>query len=248
MDGSYSRIKDRRPTRASAGRSPLFPAASGASSAAAGGGSASSAQRGASGGADVPASARVRMAWRFLLTAMEDSSAAGTECPATDGIVHAELPRPTARQECPCFHTWKQDTERKALLVRGARQVGKTYSIRELGKTFHRFVEVNLEETDLPLTTSAQPSAFLSRVRAPFRFDPDIDWLPHLPDVSTSTFWHARCRSPPFAACSSSWYRSPILPPDSSRMVVRWSCEPSLRYSLAPAFMRPIPRLTRRNH
>jgi predicted AAA+ superfamily ATPase len=41
---------------------------------------------------------------------------------------------------------WKQDTERKVLLVRGARQVGKTYSIRELGKTFHRFVEVNLEE------------------------------------------------------------------------------------------------------
>ena len=42
--------------------------------------------------------------------------------------------------------TWKQDPARKALLVRGARQVGKTYSIRELGKTFKHFVEVNLEE------------------------------------------------------------------------------------------------------
>jgi predicted AAA+ superfamily ATPase len=41
---------------------------------------------------------------------------------------------------------WKRDTERRVLLVRGARQVGKTYSIRELGKTFRRFVEVNLEE------------------------------------------------------------------------------------------------------
>jgi len=41
---------------------------------------------------------------------------------------------------------WKRDHERRVLLVRGARQVGKTYSIRELGKTFHRFVEVNLEE------------------------------------------------------------------------------------------------------
>jgi predicted AAA+ superfamily ATPase len=41
---------------------------------------------------------------------------------------------------------WKNDAERKVLLVRGARQVGKTYSIRELGKTFRHFVEVNFEE------------------------------------------------------------------------------------------------------
>ena len=41
---------------------------------------------------------------------------------------------------------WKQDPGRKVLLVRGARQVGKTYSIRELGKTFRHFVEVNFEE------------------------------------------------------------------------------------------------------
>jgi hypothetical protein len=42
---------------------------------------------------------------------------------------------------------WKQDPYRKVLLVRGARQVGKTYSIRELGRTFRHFVEVNFEET-----------------------------------------------------------------------------------------------------
>jgi predicted AAA+ superfamily ATPase len=41
---------------------------------------------------------------------------------------------------------WKQDPERRVLLVRGARQVGKTYSIRVMGKTFQHFVEVNLEE------------------------------------------------------------------------------------------------------
>ena len=41
---------------------------------------------------------------------------------------------------------WKDDTERKVLLVRGARQVGKTYSIRNLGKTFKYFIEVNFEE------------------------------------------------------------------------------------------------------
>lgn len=35
---------------------------------------------------------------------------------------------------------------RKPLLLRGARQVGKTYSIRELGKEFDSFVEINFEE------------------------------------------------------------------------------------------------------
>lgn len=41
---------------------------------------------------------------------------------------------------------WKQDPNRKALLVRGARQVGKTYSIRQLGKTFKNYLEINFEE------------------------------------------------------------------------------------------------------
>ncbi len=37
------------------------------------------------------------------------------------------------------FLNWKHDPERKALLVRGARQVGKTYSIRKLDETFTCF-------------------------------------------------------------------------------------------------------------
>jgi predicted AAA+ superfamily ATPase len=44
------------------------------------------------------------------------------------------------------FLEWKRDPKRKIMLLRGARQVGKTYSIRELGKTFSSFVEVNFEE------------------------------------------------------------------------------------------------------
>ena len=44
------------------------------------------------------------------------------------------------------FLEWKQDPQRKTLLLRGARQVGKTYSLRELGKTFNHFVEINFEE------------------------------------------------------------------------------------------------------
>ncbi len=41
---------------------------------------------------------------------------------------------------------WKKDRERKPLLIRGARQVGKTKTIREFGKNFENYVEVNFEE------------------------------------------------------------------------------------------------------
>jgi predicted AAA+ superfamily ATPase len=41
---------------------------------------------------------------------------------------------------------WSKSEKRKVLLVRGARQVGKTYSIRRLGECFQHFLEVNFEE------------------------------------------------------------------------------------------------------
>ncbi|MCK5468535.1 MAG: ATP-binding protein [Cyclobacteriaceae bacterium] len=41
---------------------------------------------------------------------------------------------------------WKASKNHKVLLLRGARQVGKTYIARELGKTFKSFVEVNFEK------------------------------------------------------------------------------------------------------
>lgn len=37
-------------------------------------------------------------------------------------------------------------TSRNALLITGARQIGKTYSIREFGKTFKSFIEINFIE------------------------------------------------------------------------------------------------------
>jgi len=47
---------------------------------------------------------------------------------------------------------WKNSSTHKVLLLRGARQVGKTFVARELGKTFTHFVEVNFErDTDVPL-------------------------------------------------------------------------------------------------
>src|SRR5262245_59695572 len=41
---------------------------------------------------------------------------------------------------------WKSTSSRKPLLMRGARQVGKTYAVRELGKKFTHFVEINFEK------------------------------------------------------------------------------------------------------
>lgn len=40
---------------------------------------------------------------------------------------------------------WKDYRLRKPLLLRGARQVGKTYAVRKLGQSFDNFVEINLE-------------------------------------------------------------------------------------------------------
>ncbi len=42
--------------------------------------------------------------------------------------------------------SWKNDPDRKAMLIRGARQVGKTYTVRKLGETFETFLEINFEE------------------------------------------------------------------------------------------------------
>lgn len=42
--------------------------------------------------------------------------------------------------------TWKDNKNHKVLLVRGARQVGKSSSIRFFGKQFKNFVEINLQK------------------------------------------------------------------------------------------------------
>ncbi|MDR1556135.1 MAG: AAA family ATPase [Tannerellaceae bacterium] len=44
---------------------------------------------------------------------------------------------------------WKDSRIRKPLLLRGARQVGKSSAVRELGKQFGSFVEINFEKDDL---------------------------------------------------------------------------------------------------
>jgi predicted AAA+ superfamily ATPase len=44
------------------------------------------------------------------------------------------------------LEAWKSDSRRKPLLLRGARQVGKSWLAKQLGKQFELFVELNLEE------------------------------------------------------------------------------------------------------
>ena len=45
------------------------------------------------------------------------------------------------------YITHYYETTRNALLIAGARQIGKTYSIREFGKTFKSFIEINFIES-----------------------------------------------------------------------------------------------------
>lgn len=40
---------------------------------------------------------------------------------------------------------WKKDAHRKSLLIHGARQIGKTYAVRQLGATYKNFIEINFE-------------------------------------------------------------------------------------------------------
>jgi predicted AAA+ superfamily ATPase len=44
---------------------------------------------------------------------------------------------------------WKKASNRKPILLRGARQVGKSSTVKELGKQFDSLVEVNFERDDL---------------------------------------------------------------------------------------------------
>ena len=44
------------------------------------------------------------------------------------------------------LNEWHNDSSRKPLLLRGARQVGKSWLVREFGKKFENFVEINFEK------------------------------------------------------------------------------------------------------
>ena len=43
---------------------------------------------------------------------------------------------------------WKDGVPRKPVMLRGARQIGKTTAVRHLGKGFEYFLEINFENKD----------------------------------------------------------------------------------------------------
>ncbi len=49
------------------------------------------------------------------------------------------------RQIDSVLAAWKSSARHKPILLRGARQVGKSSAVRELGKSFEHFIEINLE-------------------------------------------------------------------------------------------------------
>lgn len=64
---------------------------------------------------------------------------------------------------------WKHESNRKPLLLRGARQVGKSSAIRQLGKTFKYFVEINFErdkEIASVFIGNLKPQDIVSRISA----------------------------------------------------------------------------------
>lgn len=64
---------------------------------------------------------------------------------------------------------WKISPLRQPLLLRGARQVGKTYAARNLGSTFSSFVEINFEqwpETKLIFDKKLDPQSMIQDIYA----------------------------------------------------------------------------------
>ena len=67
---------------------------------------------------------------------------------------------------------WKRSENRKVLLLRGARQVGKTFIVRELAKEFSHFVEINFEknpEVHSFFTQNLDPERICTNLSAYYR-------------------------------------------------------------------------------
>lgn len=51
------------------------------------------------------------------------------------------------RDKIKQLEDWRVSTNRKPLVLKGARQVGKTWLVREFGKSYRAFIEINFEKT-----------------------------------------------------------------------------------------------------
>jgi predicted AAA+ superfamily ATPase len=64
------------------------------------------------------------------------------------------------------LQSWTKQKGRKVLLLRGARQVGKTFVCRQLGKSFKTFVEINLVEQPLVTKLFEDPGLSIDQLIA----------------------------------------------------------------------------------
>ena len=65
---------------------------------------------------------------------------------------------------------WKHTEHRKAVLLRGARQVGKSTAVRQLGKTFDHYVEINFEKQP-QLKSIFEPDRLIERIVKELSFE-----------------------------------------------------------------------------
>jgi predicted AAA+ superfamily ATPase len=77
---------------------------------------------------------------------------------------------------------WKKDPDRKPLLLRGARQVGKSSTVKELGKQFDYFFEINFEKKD-----SKDAKAIFERTSSPKRICDELSVIYDIPIVPGRT-------------------------------------------------------------
>ncbi|MDR1170704.1 MAG: ATP-binding protein [Prevotellaceae bacterium] len=77
---------------------------------------------------------------------------------------------------------WKQAVKHKPLLLRGARQVGKSSSVRELGKQFDYFLEINFEEKE-----SKDAATLFERSSSPKRICDELSLMYNTPVIPGRT-------------------------------------------------------------
>jgi len=77
---------------------------------------------------------------------------------------------------------WKKEPDRKPLLLRGARQVGKSSTVKELGKQFDYFLEINFEKKD-----SKDAKAIFERTSSPHRICDELSVIYDVPVIPGRT-------------------------------------------------------------
>ena len=77
------------------------------------------------------------------------------------------------------LYEWKKNPDRLPLIIRGARQVGKTYAIEKFAKSYTAFVEINFitnPEYKTVFSSGYSPDAVIREITL---INPDFTFIPH---------------------------------------------------------------------